>query len=115
MSSEFGIYRVSYVPTTWQSTSYVEPTIDMSISGEADLSQMLSFFDSFLKASGYVYDGDLQIVEPRKETLKNTIGIDEFGNFYPPSSYGSGPSFGAGAACPSKDAVAIGTRSPWDK
>jgi hypothetical protein len=35
----------------------------MSIDCEADLNQMLSFFDAFLKASGYVYDGELQIVK----------------------------------------------------
>ena len=100
MSSEFGVYRVSYTPTTEYDTAYIEPTINMSVSGEADLNQMLSFFDSFLKASGYVYDGELKVVSK----LKNTI---PFGS--------SAPSGISGAACPSTDAVAIGNYNPWEK
>jgi len=42
----------------------------MSISAEASLGDMLNFFDSFLKASGYVYDGELKIVENEPETPK---------------------------------------------
>ena len=57
MSSEFGIYQVTYTPTEWCDSSYVEPSVKMSISGEADLSQMLSFFECFLKASGYEFEG----------------------------------------------------------
>ena len=63
MSSEFGVYRVSYTPTSEYESAYIEPTVNMSISGEADLNQMLSFFDSFLKASGYVYNGQIGVVE----------------------------------------------------
>jgi hypothetical protein len=34
----------------------------MSIDSEADLNEMCRFFNSFLKAAGYVYDGEVDIV-----------------------------------------------------
>jgi hypothetical protein len=39
----------------------------MEFSGQASLDQMLSAFDAFLKANGYVYDGEVTILdeEPR--------------------------------------------------
>ena len=117
MSSEFGVYRVSYTPTSDYDTAYVEPTINMSISGEANLDQMLSFFDSFLKASGYVYEGNLEVVEPKKSKLDNTISVGEPRHgFYPSPWYGSTVASGiSGSACPNTDAVAIGIYNPWEK
>jgi hypothetical protein len=35
----------------------------MSISSEASLSDMTGFFTDFLRASGFVFDGALEIVE----------------------------------------------------
>jgi hypothetical protein len=35
----------------------------MSISGEASLPDMLNFFTDFLRAAGYVFDGELEIVD----------------------------------------------------
>jgi hypothetical protein len=35
----------------------------MSISGEAALPDMLNFFTDFLRAAGYVFDGELEIVD----------------------------------------------------
>jgi hypothetical protein len=35
----------------------------MEITGQSSLDQMLSFFDCFLKANGYVYDGEVTILE----------------------------------------------------
>jgi hypothetical protein len=58
-----GRYCLTYDPRQEYDTEYLEPDIRMSIDCEADLNQMLSFFDAFLKASGYVYDGELQIVK----------------------------------------------------
>ena len=79
MSSEFGIYQVTYTPTEWCDSSYVEPSVKMSISGEADLSQMLSFFECFLKASGYEFEGK----ELRLESSAPDFGdISDFGTSY---------------------------------
>ena len=49
---EFGRYTLSYQPPE----GVVEAAVDMSISSEADLSQMMRFFESFLQASGYDLD-----------------------------------------------------------
>jgi hypothetical protein len=38
----------------------------MSISSEATLPDMLSFFTDFLRASGYVFEGELEIVNEKK-------------------------------------------------
>jgi hypothetical protein len=57
---EFGRYSLSYQPPE----GCVEAEVDMSISSEATLPQMLELFESFLKASGYVFDGSLVIEEP---------------------------------------------------
>jgi hypothetical protein len=101
MSSEFGIYRLSYTPTTWHDTAYVESTIDMSISGEADLRQMLSFFESFLRASGYNLDG-------KELTLERTA--PDFDAPEPSQQWAgySVQSFGKGA-------VSIGNATPQGK
>jgi hypothetical protein len=39
----------------------------MTISGEADLQQLLSFFESFLRANGFVFEGELRIVDREEE------------------------------------------------
>jgi hypothetical protein len=62
--ADFGRYRISYEPGPFDPYSGVlEHAVEMSISGQASIEQMLSFFDAFLKANGYVYDGDVQIVK----------------------------------------------------
>jgi hypothetical protein len=50
---EFGRYTLSYQPPE----GAIEAAVDMSISSEADIPQMLRFFESFLQAAGYVIDG----------------------------------------------------------
>jgi hypothetical protein len=59
----FGRIRLAFEPPEDDCV----PSIEMTISGEADLSQMASFFDSFLKANGYLYEGDIEIGEKKKE------------------------------------------------
>jgi hypothetical protein len=49
---EFGRYTLSYQPPE----GAVEAAVEMSISSEADLSQMMRFFESFLQAAGYGLD-----------------------------------------------------------
>jgi hypothetical protein len=56
-----GRYYLTYDPRPEYATEYIEPDIRMSIDSEANLEQMCSFFDSFLKAAGYVYDGEVAV------------------------------------------------------
>lgn len=56
-----GRYCLTYDPRPEYATEYCEPNIHMSIDSEANLEQMCSFFDSFLKAAGYVYSGQVTI------------------------------------------------------
>lgn len=58
---EFGRYTLSYQPPE----GAVEAAVDMSISSEADIPQMLRFFENFLQAAGYVID-DKELALERK-------------------------------------------------
>jgi hypothetical protein len=51
---EFGKYTLQYTPPTGSPTDH---SIDLRISSEATLQQMLEFFSSFLRAAGYEFDG----------------------------------------------------------
>ena len=51
---EFGKYTLKYEPPTETPEDY---SVSMTISSEANLSQMLEFFSSFLRAAGYEFDG----------------------------------------------------------
>jgi hypothetical protein len=53
--TNFGEYQLYYEPSEWGAGS-MDPSISMKISAEATLSQMLEFFESFLKAAGYQFD-----------------------------------------------------------
>jgi hypothetical protein len=59
---EFGKYVLKYVPPA---SAGIDPTVDMSISSEANLNEMLEFFTSFLKASGYYIDENKELVFER--------------------------------------------------
>ena len=62
--TDFGRIRLTYEPGPPDPHSGVlEHSVEMTISGEADLQQLLSFFESFLRANGFVFEGELQIVE----------------------------------------------------
>jgi hypothetical protein len=63
MSSDYGTYRLTYTPPNDPDPHYPLISIDMSTSGDADVDQMLRFFEAFLAASGYVLKGELQVVE----------------------------------------------------
>lgn len=63
--TNFGRYRLVYQPGPHDPFSGVlDHTVEMTISGEADLTQLTDLFDSFLRAAGYVYEGKLEIVNP---------------------------------------------------
>lgn len=74
MTSEYGTYRLTFEPPADQIT----PSVEMTLSGEADVSQMLEMFESFMQASGYVLKGDIQVVEkaPEFDPWYNTIGTE---------------------------------------
>ena len=80
--TDFGRYRISYEPGPFDPYSGVlEHAVEMSISGQASIEQMLSFFDAFLKANGYVYDGEVTILDetPRplfQTTAQGSQGVD---------------------------------------
>jgi hypothetical protein len=51
---EFGKYTLKYVPPDESPTDH---SIELTISSEATLYQMLEFFQSFLRATGYEFEG----------------------------------------------------------
>ena len=70
--SDFGRYSLSYEPSDESWGYHVDAEIQMSISAEADLERMCDFFESFLRASGYIFDGRVEIVAS-DETLDNNF------------------------------------------
>ena len=59
----FGRYRLIYEPGPPNPGSeIIDYSVEMSISSEASLSDMAAFFTYFLRASGYVFEGALEIV-----------------------------------------------------
>lgn len=59
--NSYGRYTLSYTPSD-DPTEYLQTSVQMSISSVANLSDMSAFFTDFLRASGYVFDGALEIV-----------------------------------------------------
>jgi hypothetical protein len=88
--TDFGRYSISYQPGPLDPYSgVIEHSVEMSISGQANIEQMLAFFDAFLKANGYVYDGEVQIVEEESKSLYHTTVPGPF-SFTPFDSYDFG-------------------------
>jgi hypothetical protein len=76
--SIFGTYRLTYTPP--EQRGFVESTVDMSISSEASLDEMLRTFESFLQATGYVLgDRELVLETPEKESVSDQSYWDEDG------------------------------------
>jgi hypothetical protein len=71
-----GKYTVSYTPSN-DPVEYLQTSIQMSISSEATLSDMAAFFTDFLRASGYVFDGALNVV-PEEEKVPNITSDQDF-------------------------------------
>ena len=76
MSTDFGTYRLAFEPPA----DMITPGVEMTLSGEADVNQMLYFFEAFLQASGYVLKGDLQIVESDPKPDYNPWGLTAQGS-----------------------------------
>lgn len=65
--NSLGRYVLQYQPADEiDNCNYLQVGIQMTISDEATVNDMVDLFDAFLKASGYVYDGQLKIVEEDK-------------------------------------------------
>ena len=62
MDSLTGRYILSYEPSNSQH-EYLQTSIKMSISDEASIHDMLDFFDSFVRAAGFVFEGQVSIVK----------------------------------------------------
>jgi hypothetical protein len=69
---EYGRYTLSYQPPE----GAVEADVSMSISSEADLTQMLRFVESFLQATGYELEG-------RELCLERTAPDFDFSTEFP--------------------------------
>jgi hypothetical protein len=67
-----GKYTVSYTPSN-DPAEYLQTSVQMSISSEATLSDMAAFFTDFLRASGYVFDGELVMTDPLKEETSESL------------------------------------------
>lgn len=57
-----GRYIVRYEPSSSEH-EYLQTRIEMSISDEATYDDMANFFDAFLKAAGFVYEGEVRVVK----------------------------------------------------
>ena len=85
-----GRYVVRYEPSDSRH-EYLQTRIEMSISDEATFDDMANFFDAFLKAAGFVYDGSLKVIDEEQDqslwsiTTRGSQGTD----FVPFSSLGS--------------------------
>ena len=66
----FGRYTVSYTPSD-DPCEYLQVSTQMSISGEASLPDMLNFFTDFLRAAGYIFDGELVIATGEEEYFES--------------------------------------------
>ena len=68
MTSDYGTYRLSYTPPSSNGDEdYPLIAIEMSTGGDANVDQMLQFYEAFLAASGYILKGDLQVVPPESK------------------------------------------------
>jgi hypothetical protein len=61
--TDFGRFRLSYEPPAAGSfDDILDHSVEMTISGEASLENMASFFTCFMRACGYIVDGELAVV-----------------------------------------------------
>lgn len=86
MTTDYGTFRLTYTPPeTTSAFGYPDIAIEMSTSGEANVEQMLRFYEAFLAAAGYVLKGELQVVKEVKEsseTLKFEPRYSLYGDFW---------------------------------
>jgi len=90
MSSDFGTYRLTYTPpeSTGQE-EYPLITVDMSTDGDANIDQMLRFYEAFLAASGFSLKGNLEVVTPEDDLWAYTAKGPQATDFVPFDQYGN--------------------------
>jgi hypothetical protein len=88
-STDYGTYRLTYTPPNDPGADYPLINIEMSTSGDASVDQMLRFYEAFLAAAGYILKGELQIVEPEKDS---SLNFQYQGLGYPDANFGVRPS-----------------------
>jgi hypothetical protein len=88
---EFGKYTLKYEPP---SETPEDHSVSVTISSEANLSQMMEFFSSFLRAAGYEFDGKELCLE---RTAPDFGDVSDFGSSYPgPAWADTGASYWGG-------------------
>lgn len=67
MVTQKGQYTVKFIPPVddWDLTPY--PSVEMAMSDEADMTELLTMFQRFLHATGFPVDFDDELVLKRKE------------------------------------------------
>jgi hypothetical protein len=73
---EFGKYTLKYEPP---GETPEDHSVAMTISSEANLTQMLEFFNSFLRAAGYEFDGKELCLEREAPDFSFLDNIANFG------------------------------------
>ena len=71
-----GRYTLSYTPSN-DPAEYLQTSVQMGISSDATLPDMLNFFTDFLRAAGYVFEGELEVVAS-DETLDNNYWKEKY-------------------------------------
>ena len=73
--TDFGRFRLAYEPSDHSPFDDVlDHSVEMTISGEASLENMTSFFTCFLRACGYIVDGELEVVSETVTTRPSPYG-----------------------------------------
>lgn len=104
MTSDYGTYRLTYTPPVSDGNEdYPAISIEMSTSGDANVEQMLRFYEAFLAASGYILKGELQVVECKAEPETNPY-FTSFANF----DFGDSVIYGSQGA----DTISFGAAQP---
>ena len=85
MSPDYGTYRLTYTPPAPDGNEeYPLIAIEMSTGGDANVDQMLRFYEAFLAAAGYILNGDLEVVvRPRRSVYAMTEQGSQGTDFVP--------------------------------
>jgi hypothetical protein len=78
--TDFGRFRLSYEPGKHDPYSGIlDHSVEMTISGEADLNNLTSFFTCFLQASGYYVDGRIGVISGKPKYPHSAEDVINFG------------------------------------
>ncbi len=78
--TDFGRFRLSYEPGPHDPYSGIlDHSVEMTISGEAELQNLTDFFTCFLRASGYLFDGKIGVIPEEIKYPQSAEDIINFG------------------------------------